>query len=47
MQFLPPPHVPEHTPRSNALPSFPAGRFTLYLVVAAALLYFMISPGMA
>ncbi|WP_159099499.1 hypothetical protein [Parazoarcus communis] len=47
MQFLPPPHVPEHAPRRNALPSFPAGRFTLYLVAAAALLYFMISPGMA
>jgi hypothetical protein len=47
MQFVPPPHVPEHAPQRNALPSFPAGRFTLYLVVAAALLYFMISPGMA
>jgi hypothetical protein len=47
MQFAPPPHIPAHTRQRAPLPSFPARRFTLYLVVAAALMYFMISPGMA
>ncbi|MCK9259149.1 MAG: hypothetical protein RBT39_00410 [Azoarcus sp.] len=47
MQFAPPPHIPAHTRQHTPLPSFAPRRFTLYLVVAAALMYFMISPGMA
>lgn len=47
MRFVPPPYTPAQLKQSTSGQAFPPGRFAIYLLVAAALIYFVLTPGLA
>ncbi|MBR0566711.1 hypothetical protein J5J83_11355 [Azoarcus sp. L1K30] len=47
MRFVPPPYTPAQHRQSATGQAFPPGRFAVYLLVAAVLIYFVLTPGVA